>query len=122
MCAILGCSGLKYFHFQFPHFLLCSPSTHREDFESELKKLTAVGMKAGRINCMDEAVGHSHHKSHLSDEPILSADADNDKAILEQRYEVRFKGEIPKSIVGFELDNYYGTWIYAKFCLEVYFF
>lgn len=81
----------------------------RENFESELKKLTAVGMDVEQVKCMEETVGHSHHESHLKDEPILRTDEDTDEAEVEKRYEVKFHGNIPRSIVGFELDNFHGN-------------
>eukprot|EP00526_Cylindrotheca_closterium_P003038 CAMPEP_0113641530 /NCGR_PEP_ID=MMETSP0017_2-20120614/21801_1 /TAXON_ID=2856 /ORGANISM="Cylindrotheca closterium" /LENGTH=1621 /DNA_ID=CAMNT_0000552875 /DNA_START=20 /DNA_END=4885 /DNA_ORIENTATION=- /assembly_acc=CAM_ASM_000147 len=81
----------------------------REYFESELKKLTAAGMDVKLASVISETVGHTHHKSHFTDEPILSIEGDTDAAPAEQRYEVKFKGEIPKSIVGFELANFHGN-------------
>lgn len=90
--------------------LLCSLGTCRENFESELKRLSAVGMKVELVKCIDETF-ETQKESHLNDEPVSSDDIDeaDKEALLLQQFEVRFKGEIPKSIVGFELDKTYGT-------------
>jgi len=80
----------------------------REYFESELKKLTSAGMDAELVSSIDETISQTHHKSHFNDEPMLSIEEDTDEAPVEQRFEVKFKGEIPKSIVGFQLHNFYG--------------
>ena len=60
------------------------------------------------VSSSSEMISHVHHKSHFADEPILSIEEDTDEAPVEQRYEIKFKGEIPKSIIGFQLDNFYG--------------
>jgi hypothetical protein len=52
-----------------------------------------------------ESIACDHDASHLNDQPILSTDEDNDSAIIEERYEISFKGEVPSCIVGLELDE-----------------
>jgi hypothetical protein len=52
-----------------------------------------------------ESIAYDHDVSHLNDQPILSTGEDNDSAIVEERYEISFQGEVPSCIVGLELDE-----------------
>ena len=66
-------------------------------------------MTAKLASAVSETIDQTHNKSHLHDEPVLSTEEDTDEADVAMRYEVKFKGDIPKSIVGFELDSFKGT-------------
>lgn len=96
------------------HLSFYIPFYLRQNFELEFKKLTATGMSAKMASDINEKIDQTHNKSHYHDEPILSTEDDNDEARVDTRYEVKFRGEIPKSIVGLELDEYEGRDAYGN--------
>eukprot|EP00980_Cylindrotheca_fusiformis_P014949 scaffold4095_cov117-Cylindrotheca_fusiformis.AAC.6 len=80
----------------------------RNLFESELRKLKAVGMDEATVSDLRESVAFDHEVTHFSDQPILSTEEDSNSADIEQRYEIVFKGEVPSCIVGLEIDDLRG--------------